>query len=205
MSTFGTAPSDAVHLQVGLLEHATTAAYFGQEDGTVKIRERVATRDDDMLVPADRQQAALKQVLDAVKRHRNDPFVVESNNRLKPVVEIDLDLCSLMPYRRTLAGLAQAGLEYNIPAFQEPLVQEKLQALLDDLKEQPGGQQLQGRSAVLPGYTAAAWNEWLRLPEVQEIMRKQPDLPWKADDKNKDTPTGQPGATVHSAFHRRFW
>jgi len=170
-------------VQVGLLEHATTAAYFGQEDGTVKIRERVVTSDAAMLVTAARQHAALQQVLDAVECHRDDPDLVASG--LKPVEEIDLDMCSLMPYRRTLASLAEAGLEWGIPELQVPLLQESMR--------------------VLPGYTAAAWNEWLKEPEVAAIKNAHPDLPWTADDKNKDTPKGQPGATVHSAFHLRFW
>lgn len=161
--------------QVGMLEHATTAAYFGCPDGTVKVRERVSTSDAAMLVNADRQRAALQQVLDVVAAHKAD----------RPVVEVDLDLCSLMPYRRTLAALAEAGREWGITELKGPLLQEAL--------------------PLLPGYTAAAWNEWLKVPQVAAIVAGYPGLPWAADDAHKDTERSQPGATVHSAFHRRFW
>jgi len=160
---------------VGIMEHATTAAYFGRADGKVVIRERVATRDGSMIASAEQQRQALQRVLDAVERHRAE----------SPVVEIDLDLCSLMPHRRTLAALAEAGQAYGVLELSGPLVQEAV--------------------PLLPGYTAAAWNEWLKDPAVAAIVSLYPNLPWEGVDANKDTPKGEPGATVHSAFHLRFW
>jgi len=38
-----------------------------------------------------------------------------------------------------------------------------------------------------------------------QLREKYSNLPWKADDKYKDTPKGENGATVHSSFHLRFW
>ena len=58
---------------------------------------------------------------------------------------------------------------------------------------------------LLPGYTASAWNEWLKDPAVAAIVSLYPKLPWEGVDANKDTTKGEPGATVHSAFHLRFW
>ena len=98
---------------VGIMEHATTAAYFGRADGKVVIRERLATRDSSMKASAAQQHDALQKVLDAVERHRAE----------SPVVEIDLDLCSLMPHRRTLKALAEAGQAYGVLELSGPLVQ----------------------------------------------------------------------------------
>lgn len=161
---------------VGLFPCLTSMAYFGMQNGSVVTRTRVATAESDMLVAAQRQQNTLQQVLDNVRRH------AAGGN--KPVVEIDLDLTALMPYRRTIAGLMAAADDYGISELQA-LVHEQIR--------------------WLPGYTAQAWNEWLKLDDVAALVDKYPDLPWQGSDEHKDTPFGEPGATVHSSFHRRFW
>ncbi|GCA62296.1 ribose 5-phosphate isomerase, type A [Kipferlia bialata] len=163
---------------VGIFPHLTTVAYFGNGKGEVVSRTRVETSDANMLVSPERQQSALESVLSVVRAH--------ATASERPVVELDLDLTSLLPYRRTIAGIAAAADAYGIVPLQG-LVQEKV--------------------SCLPGYTAEAWNEWLRLPEVASIVSdpRYSSLPWIADDAHKDTPFGTKGATVHSAFHRRFW
>jgi len=162
---------------VGLFPHLSTIAYFGSADGKVVTRTRVATAEADMLVSVPRQQAALEKMLAAVKCHTADAAK-------PPVVELDLDLTALMPYRRTIAGLMAAADDYDIDELKQ-LVQEQV--------------------GCLPGYTTEAWNEWLKRDDVRRIVKNYPTLPWEGSNEHKDTEPGTQGATVHSSFHRRFW
>lgn len=162
---------------VGLFPHMTTVSYFGNAKGKVAKRTRVTTSDAEMLVDANRQQQALSKVIDVVKHYAD-------KSEKRPVVELDLDLTTLMPYRRTIAGIMAAAEDYNIAELKQ-LVQEKI--------------------AVLPGYTAEAWNQWLSLEDVKKITQRYPLLPWVASNEHKDLKPGEEGATVHSSFHRRFW
>lgn len=76
--------------------------YIGYADGTVKTRTRVATSPEDMHISVERQKKSLQAVLDVVKRH--------GGKDKKPVVELELDLTTMMPHKRTIAGLIFAGL-----------------------------------------------------------------------------------------------
>jgi len=77
-----------------------------------------------------------------------------------PVVEIDLDLTSMMPYERTVLALRVAGLKHKIKQFEDP----------------------QRHFEILPGYTPDAWNAW-----IQTLGLEPTDVPLLADEKNNNT------------------
>lgn len=75
-----------------------------------------------------------------------------------PVVELDLDLTTFVPQKRTIEGLKAAGEKYQIPEFLDPVFD------------------------LLPGYTREAWVNFIsrnRLPE------KYPNLRWLGEKDGK--------------------
>jgi hypothetical protein len=161
---------------VGLFIDIVTAAYFGYADKSVRKHTRLNTSIQARDVPADMQTKSLDTILSAVK-------AASAPGKLTPIVELDLDLTTCMPFGRTIEGLRSAGEAYGIMEFRNPL---------DYLSK-------------LPGYSPEAWNSF--LDAIPEITSKYPLLPWKASKDSKDAflPSGAVGATVHSAFHIRFW
>lgn len=90
-----------------------------------------------------------------------------------PVVEVDLDLCALMPRHRTRAALATVGAEMGIAEFREP-----------------------AGMTLLPGYSDEAWLEFIlesRLPE------RYPALPWVSEGR-AIRPSGSPFGRFHELY-----
>ncbi len=81
-----------------------------------------------------------------------------------PIIEMDLDLCALLPILRTKAALVEAGNEFGIDLFRKADV-----------------------LPLLPGYTAEAWATFVATHGLAE---KYPQWPW---DQHMDdsTPFGR--------------
>ncbi len=95
-----------------------------------------------------------------------------------PVVEIDLDLCALMPLHRTRQALIKTGEDFNISEFLDP-----------------------ARLAILPGYSDEAW---LSFIEAVKIEGRYPRLAWKEAGKVTRKP-GTPFARFHDLYWTTDW
>jgi hypothetical protein len=106
----------------------------------------------------------------------------------RPVVEVDLDLCGLMPVHRTRRALAAVAREFGVARLGEP---EGL--------------------PTLPGYSDEAWSAFVDLMGLRSSrpdldwgrrapgspFRRFHDLYWMLDGMAEDRPTPGLGAFVH--------
>jgi hypothetical protein len=95
-----------------------------------------------------------------------------------PVVEVDLDLCALMPLFRTRAALDIIAKEFEIPELAPP---SKLE--------------------VLPGYSDEAWGAFLITAGLE---RKYPKLLWRHAGKVTRHP-GTPFGRFHQLYWTAEW
>jgi len=93
------------------------------------------------------------------------------------VVQVDLDLTSLLPVERTMAALRQVGAQYGIPEFQDP-----------------------ARLPVLPGYTNAAFDTF--LTELG-LRQKYPQVNW--GDLTGPDSGGAGAGSLYGAFRGAYW
>ena len=105
--------------------------------------------------------------------------IVEAVARgLRPVVEIDLDLCALRPVFRTKAALRQVGEEFSIAEFIAP----------DTLP-------------LLPGYSDEAW---LAFVQRLDLPVRYPAVRWLENGRALRT-AGTPFARFHSLYWTTEW
>lgn len=97
---------------------------------------------------------------------------------MRPVVEIDLDLCALRPVFRTKAALRQVGEEFSIPEFIAP----------DTLP-------------LLPGYSDEAW---LAFVQRLDLPARYPALRW-IESGRASRSAGTPFARFHSLYWTTEW
>lgn len=76
-----------------------------------------------------------------------------------PVIEMDLDLTTFIPYERTVLALRAAGDKYQISEFKNPVFD------------------------LLPGYTREAWVNFISRNKLSE---KYPSLRWMGEKDGKD-------------------
>ncbi|KAH3759992.1 ribose 5-phosphate isomerase, type A [Pelomyxa schiedti] len=169
-------------VEVGLFTKGITMAYFGKKNFNPKTEKGFYTRDRTTLtlnpsVTAKEQSDAFKAVFDRIKE------VVKTG--VVPVVELDLDLTSLIPYERTVNALRQAGRDWDIEEFKT------------DPQRYTGG--------ILPGYAYEAWQGF--VAQIPFIVSKYPHLKWTPPSATeyKWLPRTDPNATVWSSFHIAFW
>ncbi|MBK7859721.1 MAG: hypothetical protein IPJ65_14095 [Archangiaceae bacterium] len=117
------------------------------------------------LVPAQVQRRTLTAIIERVRE-------VALQGR-RPVVEVDLDLTSLMPDERTEAALLSLAHRYDVPPLLEP-----------------------SRLPLLPGYTLEAWADFLEVtglgeqyPRLKGLHSLDSDLYWDEAALHTDRPT----------------
>jgi ribose 5-phosphate isomerase len=88
-----------------------------------------------------------------------------------PVVELDLDLTTFVPYERTVLALRAAGDKYQIPEFQNPAFD------------------------LVPGYTREAWVNFISRNKLPD---KYPSLRWMGEKDGKDGDSVY--SAFHTAF-----
>lgn len=93
------------------------------------------------------------------------------------IIELDLDMTTLMPIVRILNALRQTGALYNIKEFTEPQM-----------------------LSMLPGYTGGGFNDFLNRFHIggETLPEKYPDLDWQASD------LGTRG-DLYSSFRAAYW
>lgn len=92
-------------------------------------------------------------------------------NGAVPVIELDLDLTTFIPYERTVLALHAAGDKYNISEFKNPVFD------------------------LLPGYTREAWINFISR---NKLVEKYPSLRWMGEKDGKDGDSVY--ATFHTTF-----
>lgn len=127
-----------------LFTKGITMAYFGKKNFNPKTEKGFYTKDRTTLtlnpsVTAKEQSDAFKAVFDRIKE------VVKTG--VVPVVELDLDLTSLIPYGGTVNALRQAGRDLDIEEFTDP-------------QRHTGG--------ILHGYAYEAWQGLAQIPFVRK-------------------------------------
>lgn len=93
------------------------------------------------------------------------------DNGAVPVIEMDLDLTTFIPYERTVLALRAAGDKYQIAEFKNPVFD------------------------LLPGYTREAWVNFISRNKLTE---KYPSLRWMGEKDGKDGDSVY--ASFHTAF-----
>ena len=97
---------------------------------------------------------------------------------VRPVIEIDLDLCALRPVFRTASALRTVGEEFAIPEFLTP---ENL--------------------PVLPGYSDEAWQAFV---QQLELPKRHPHLQWVEAGRPVRTPD-TPFGRFHRLYWTTAW
>jgi hypothetical protein len=100
------------------------------------------------------------------------------NEGIRPVIEIDLDLCALRPVYRTRQALMQVGHEFSIAEFTEP-----------DLL------------GILPGYSDEAWGAFLSGTHLE---RTYPELKWRENGRLARS-HGTPFGRFHQLYWTTAW
>lgn len=95
-----------------------------------------------------------------------------------PIIEVDLDLCALMPVHRTSRALAIVGEEFSIDVLLEP-------------RSLP----------LLPGYSNEAWEAFVRHLGLHESRR---ELAWFDQTGSVNVPDS-PYGVFHKAFWTAEW
>lgn len=107
-----------------------------------------------------------------------DHVAAKAGCGLRPVVEVDLDLCGLAPVFRTMEALRICGDHFRIAEFSQP---EKL--------------------PVLPGYSDEAWQSFL---DATQIEAKYPHLAWRSG-RRPSRALGSPFGWFHDLYWTASW
>jgi hypothetical protein len=103
---------------------------------------------------------------------------IAANSGVRPVIEIDLDLCALRPVYRTTRALQQVAEEFGICEFDDP-----------------------SRLESLPGYSDEAWDAFLKATDIEA---QYPQWKWRENGRpirTADSPFGR----FHHLFWTASW
>jgi len=150
-------------LEVGLFNDMVSECIFAEADGKVNIRTRVPS-DLNPKVSKAQQHDALTKVLNSVKEFK------KAHPDKTPVVEMDLDLTTTMPYGRTIGALALVAKNHKIEEFKDP----------------------QFSIGSLPGYTPEAFKNWLS----KDFKAKYPHVNWEDAEKQFETEFWRDGPSL---------
>lgn len=103
------------------------------------------------IITQNKQKNTLESIDEKVAEYREKGIV--------PVIELDLDLTTFVPYERTILALRAAGERYDISEFKNPVFD------------------------LLPGYTREAWINFISR---NKLVEKYPSLRWIGEKDGKD-------------------
>lgn len=155
--------SDTLDRMTGVVEHGL---FIGLADLVIEGNEgKINTFEaQNLAIDKNVQKKTLKAIMEKVMACREKGEV--------PVVEMDLDLTTFVPQKRTIEGLKAAGKRYQIPEFLNPAFD------------------------LLPGYTREAWVNFISRNHLPE---KYPALRWMGEKDGKDG-AGSVYSAFHTRF-----